>query len=101
MMSPPTTAPRTESRPPRITTGNTFRPTSARCTSTPSMLPQITPPSAETVPAIAHAALEEEPCEDAEESQGDDNAQNLDRRHGGGADRKRRVADAERQRARL
>ena len=39
-----------------MTTGNTLRPTSARCTSTPSMLPQITPPSAETVPAIAQAS---------------------------------------------
>ena len=55
-ISPPTTAPPIESRPPRITTGNTLSPTSASCTSTPSMLPQTMPPSAETMPAIAQAS---------------------------------------------
>jgi len=38
-----------------MTTGNTFSPTSASWTSTPSMLPHTMPPSAETIPAIAQA----------------------------------------------
>src|SRR3989441_2322070 len=48
--------PRDRVEPARITTGKTLKPTSERCTSTPSMLPQITPPRAETTPVIAHAS---------------------------------------------
>src|SRR6185436_9081069 len=54
-MRPPTIAPGMESRPPRMTTGNTLKPTRARFTSTPMMFPQMMPPSAETMPVIAHA----------------------------------------------
>ncbi len=49
-ISPPTTAPTTESRPPRITTGNTLKPTRASWLSIPSIAPQTTPPSADTMP---------------------------------------------------
>jgi len=55
-MRPPTIAPGIESSPPRITTGKTLKPTSARCTSTPRRLPHTTPPRAETTPVIAHAS---------------------------------------------
>ena len=55
-ISPPTTAPMIELRPPRITTGKTLRPTRASWLSTPSIVPQTTPPSAETTPAIAQAS---------------------------------------------
>src|SRR5262245_61623792 len=54
-ISPPMTAPGMESSPPRITTGNTLKPTSERFTSTPSRLPQMMPPRAETMPVIAQA----------------------------------------------
>src|SRR5260370_1266272 len=54
MMRPPTTAPGTLSRPPRITAGKTLRPTRASWVSTPSMLPQRTPPRAAASPAMAH-----------------------------------------------
>src|SRR4029434_8967269 len=53
--TPPMIAPGIESRPPRMTTGNTLKPTSARFTSTPSRLPQRMPPSADTMPVMAHA----------------------------------------------
>src|SRR5262245_2821695 len=55
-MRPPMMAPGIESRPPRITTGKTLKPTRARFTSTPSMLPHRTPPSAETMPVMAQAS---------------------------------------------
>src|SRR5262245_34735812 len=54
-MRPPMIAPGMESSPPRMTTGNTLKPTSARFTSTPSRLPQRMPPSADTMPVMAHA----------------------------------------------
>jgi hypothetical protein len=38
-----------------MTTGNTLSPISESCVSTPSMLPQMMPPIAETTPAIAQA----------------------------------------------
>src|SRR5690242_10189823 len=45
---PPTPPPRNQIGPARITTGNTLSPTSDRLMSTPSRLPQMMPPSAET-----------------------------------------------------
>src|SRR5947208_790736 len=54
-MRPPMIAPGIESSPPRITTGNTLKPTRARFTSTPSRLPHRIPPRADTTPVIAHA----------------------------------------------
>ena len=49
-------APGIESSPPSITTGKTLNPTSDRFMSTPSRLPQMIPPSADTMPVMAHAS---------------------------------------------
>src|SRR6058998_3385829 len=54
MMSPPTTAPGTLSRPPRMTAGKTLSPIRASWVSTPSMLPHMTPPMAAVSPSMAH-----------------------------------------------
>src|SRR6266508_970817 len=57
MTRPPTMAPRTESRPPRITTGITFRPKKANAPSTPPRIPpSSTPPIAETTAAMDQAS---------------------------------------------
>src|SRR5206468_3473537 len=53
--TPPMIAPGTLSRPPRITTGKTFRPRSASEKSTPPRtLPRMIPPSADTTVAMHH-----------------------------------------------
>ena len=55
--NPPTIAPAMLSRPPRITTGMTFRPKKAKAPSTPPrMPPRSTPPTAETTAAIDQAS---------------------------------------------
>src|SRR5215468_3903852 len=92
-MSPPTTAPITESSPPRMTTGNTLRPTSASWLSTPSMAPHTMPASAETIPAIAHATAQEEPSEDGKKDQTDAGTNELDRLQYDWAEEERLVVD--------
>ena len=53
MIGPPTMAPATLSRPPRITTGMTLRPKKAMAPSSPPrMPPSSTPPMAETTAAM-------------------------------------------------
>src|SRR5689334_18982992 len=54
MMRPPTIAPGTDSKPPRMTTGSAFSATCEIENCTPSLPPQTTPPTIATMPATDH-----------------------------------------------
>jgi hypothetical protein len=53
MISPPTIAPGTEVKPPRITTGSAFSATCEMENCTPSLPPQMTPATIAVIPATA------------------------------------------------
>src|SRR5512134_2711069 len=56
MMVPPTTAPGTESSPPRMTTGNTSSPNALIAPETPMRFATSAPPKTALTPASAHAS---------------------------------------------
>ena len=63
MTSPPITAPRTESRPPRMMAGSAISATIQVCWSMPAPVPTKTPATAASAPAIAHERANTVPTE--------------------------------------